>query len=228
MRCVSSAVIKALGAESPDKSDDLAHVFAFSAYNLEYSHEPGFLIRTVLARLCKIPAVYNELHKLRKLRQDSALLVDMDYDDMFDRVFASLDNEMSVVNPRVANSVLLVLDGLDEIPTIQARTKSLRQMKYIYDIHQRYTNLTFRVLLFSREDDSISRYCQPQNGWQRHQIPIAEVEGDIRAMIAQRVADHDKMSRLSEDKKQSILERVSEKSDGMYLTPSHENVCNQG
>jgi hypothetical protein len=134
MRCVSSAVIKALGAESPDKSDDLAHVFAFSAYNLEYSHEPGFLIRTVLARLCKIPAVYNELHKLRKLRQDSALLVDMDYDDMFDRVFASLDNEMSVVNPRVANSVLLVLDGLTSMywrsDSTGDRTGTLRFASY--------------------------------------------------------------------------------------------------
>jgi hypothetical protein len=212
-RSLSSSLINKLGKVSTDYPSDFAHVFAFTAYNLDYSHEPNFLIRTVLGRLCKVPAVYQEL---RRLREGYAHSMNADYDDMFGRILAVLDREVAAVQP--PEKILVVLDGLDEIPTIQARTRALRQMLCICQVHQQYTNLDFRVILFSREDDQISGYCQAQSGWQRHAIPITDVAFDIRKMLIQRIADHDKMRRWSEEKKEIVVERVKNNSDGMYVT----------
>ena len=191
-------------------TDDLAHIFAFSAYNLEYSHHPDFILRTVLARLCKLDTV---LERLQERRARTAFSLDFELNDLLEAAIAGLRARPSATQQQFR--CIVVLDGMDEVPSARARTQTLRQLDRLCKVPDIQQVLTFRIVLFSRLDDEISQYCEAQDDWQQQSVLRLTIEPDIDRAIRGRMEGHRKMSRLTQPKKDTITQHLAAKSDGM-------------
>ncbi|KAF2741233.1 hypothetical protein EJ04DRAFT_571362 [Polyplosphaeria fusca] len=195
---------------------------ALFAFDLEYTHNSEFLLRTIMAQFCTLQNIPSDIVAERKTGVDPSAIPDIL--DLTTSIIKQLDEQAETRNCQrddgEGNSaksipVTLVLDALDELP---ARTQ--RAVWNIFDhlstLNRTLRHIRIRIILFVRTDSLIHDYYANNRGWAMHAISKTRVNADIRTTVTGRLADQPSLRFMNPTDRKQVVDAIADRVDGMF------------
>ena len=147
------------------------------------------------------------------------VMMTYDTEALLGNVFQTLDENLEGpskrIGPDAPHSLLVVLDGMDELPSQQSRARALKTVYKLSNLNNRMARFRIRMLLFSRERQEIENLCSPDMGWRHLKIPRSCIDHDIKYTMERRLAQNDKMSALKGNEREALARQINNKAVGM-------------
>ena len=213
----SSTVIAQLMPHAQCQNGQYLLAFAFFAWDMSYTHMQDFLPRTILALLCSLNPVPEDIESAYK-GTPSTLYID--FYALIEKVLVHLDTgerkSSHTTNRQAPQSLLFVVDGIDEVRSRQDRQRSIDSLVRISLLGGRLTMMSIRVILFSRKDDYVVRRCRFLPYFSEQPIEQHNVDDDIKRAMEYRLTENINMGRLDVEERARLAHRILEKSAGLY------------
>ena len=127
---------------------------------------------------------------------------------------SSEDKSGSEGHPQV-RSLTVVIDGMDELPTVRIRTAVLRLVEDLQTFGQASPDFPLRIAMCSRDNDDIKTICTRSAGWLQVEMPIEEIRADVKAMARDRIRKHIKMRNMPESKAIRLCDKIADAAKDM-------------
>lgn len=202
-------------SDGPSSGCELA--YAYISWNDQTTHDIGTLVRAFLAQLSGNPTILAQITRLHTESQRRVL----NRDDITDCLMSAirqlsgddLRNKGSD-NGMEPTSLVLVLDGLDEVPFGLLRDDLLDLLLQLAELK----SPILRILVSSRKDRDIEERLMLEAQWRSQPIESRLVSEDIGRFVRSQLAHHWNLKTQSVEIKGLITEGIVDLSGGMYVS----------
>lgn len=203
-------------------TDIVAYTFFTFSRDIPASQSMDFVYRFLLLQMCASDTIPEEIDTMHKHNS-----IGPSENNFRDTLFAILHRWQTQVLDMSSNrqsmdtdsvhhvrSLTVVMDAIDELPSIKLRDDMLRFVEQLHALDREHPHFRVRVALCSRESDVIRRVCSSP-GWNVIVMPASEIQEDIRKFIRERIRQSLNMRSMPESDQERVCERVAAKAQNM-------------
>nr|OQO32385.1 hypothetical protein B0A51_00445 [Rachicladosporium sp. CCFEE 5018] len=180
--------------------------FTFFAWDMTYTHSKTFVARTLLALLSSIDPLLREIkdayERVNSFETVDALI-------LIQQIFARPAANSSAGR---GADLLLIVDAIDEIPSIDDRLQALAMLKTLCTLARSSANYRLRVILTSRYDKDVGAICSHELGWTRQNIPESRIKEDMNLVLEARMRENPSLQGFVSQERYSLADKIVHKS----------------